>query len=238
MAEKERFFDIWIVETGMGYRQVPYSVVADWLQEGRLLAEDKVCVSGTDKFIQLGRVSAFAAYLPKAEPHRAGDKAEALEAVHSDFAWKRRRPDEEQDVDMIPLIDISLVLLIFFMMTASAVSTAASSINTPEAKFKGVTITKDMLWIGIDRGGDGQPRFSMGKGEGSAGKEFASREELLSAFKVQLGDGPEDATVRIRAHRQLPYDVVRAMMVELEKFKRPRGKLANVLAEVSEKQTK
>jgi biopolymer transport protein ExbD len=238
MAEKERFFDIWIVETSQGYRQVPYSVVADWLQEGRLLPEDKVCVSGTAKFVPLGRVPAFAAYLPKAEPHRVEDKAEALEAVGSDFAWKRHRPDEEQDVDMIPLIDISLVLLIFFMMTASAVSTAASSINTPEAQFKGVTITKDMLWIGIDRGADGQPRYSTGKGEGAGGKEFSSREEALSAFKIALDEGPEDATVRIRAHRQLPYDVIRAMIVDLEKFKRPRGKLGDILGEVSEKQTK
>ena len=31
----------------------------------------------------------------------------------------RRRDDEDDDVDMIPLIDISLVLLIFFMMTAT-----------------------------------------------------------------------------------------------------------------------
>jgi hypothetical protein len=95
-----------------------------------------------------------------------------------------------------------------------------------------------MFWIGIDRDSDGQPRYSMGKGEGSKGDNFSTREQLIAAFGNQLRDGPDEATVRIRAHRQLPYDVVRAMMVELEKFKKPRGKLATVLAEVSEKQTK
>jgi biopolymer transport protein ExbD len=238
MGEKERFFDIWIVESGTGYRQVPYSVVTDWLQEGRLLAEDKVCVSGTNKFVQLGSVPAFAAYRPKAQPHRVEDKAEALEPVQAGFAWKRRKGDEEEDVDMIPLIDISLVLLIFFMMTASAVTTGASSIETPDARFKGMVASANMLWIGIDRDPDGQPRYSIGKGEKSPGEILATREQLLEAFASQLQNEPEETIVRIRAHRHLPYEVVRGMVSELERFKKPRGKLTEILAEVSEKQTK
>ena len=238
MAESERFFDVWIVETSTGYRKVPYSVVTDWLQEGRLLAEDKVCVSGTNKFVLLGSLPAFAAYLPKAQPHQVQDKAEALEPVEAGFAWKRRKGDEEEDVDMIPLIDISLVLLIFFMMTASAVTTGASSIETPEAQYQGRVVGANMLWIGIDRDADGQPTYSLGKGEKSPGDKFTSREQLLQAFASQLQNEPEETVVRVRAHRHLPYEVVRGMVSELEKFKKPRGKLTDIFAEVNEKQAK
>ena len=208
MAESERFFDVWIVETSTGYRKVPYSVVTDWLQEGRLLAEDKVCVSGTNKFVQLGSVPAFATYLPKAQPHQVQDKAEALEPVEAGFAWKRRKGDEEEDVDMIPLIDISLVLLIFFMMTASAVTTGASSIETPEAQYQGRVVSANMLWIGIDRDADGQPTYSLGKGEKSPGDKFTSANSScrpLPANSRASRKRPSSAS----AHRHLPYEVVR-----------------------------
>jgi biopolymer transport protein ExbD len=237
VAENNQFFDIWITETSTGYRKVPFSVVTDWMQQGRLLAEDMVCVAGTNKFVPITSIPGFAPYLPKSERFRSEDKAEALEPVQLDIAKKPGRTEADEDVDMIPLIDVSLVLLIFFMMTASAVTTAASSINTPEAQFKGVAIGSEMLWIGIDRDAEGQPRFSMGKGDGP-GEDFPSREQLLATFKERLGAGPEGAHVRVRAHRQLPYEVVRDTIVELEKYKMPRGKLANILAEVSEKQTR
>ena len=41
--------------------------------------------------------------------------------------------EEDDDPDMIPLIDISLVLLIFFMMT-STVAVVSSQINVPEVQ--------------------------------------------------------------------------------------------------------
>ena len=37
MAEKRRFLDVWIVESNTVYQEVPFEVVADWLQQGRLL---------------------------------------------------------------------------------------------------------------------------------------------------------------------------------------------------------
>src|SRR5712692_2739605 len=133
MAEKRRFIDVWIVETNTVYKEVPYTVVADWVQQGRLLENDKLRPSGTADWFSVGEMPAFAAYLPKAEPFRAEDQAEALERVEVDFAWKPRRGDDEDDPDMIPLIDVSLVLLIFFMMTAT-VSAGAGLVPTPWVK--------------------------------------------------------------------------------------------------------
>src|SRR4051794_19833943 len=118
MAEPQRrFYDVWIVESNTVYREVPYTVVTDWVQQGRLLDDDQLRPSGTQQWQRLGDQTSFAAFLPKVEPQRADDQAEMLEPVQVDFAWRPRTDDEDDDVDMIPLIDISLVLLIFFMMT-------------------------------------------------------------------------------------------------------------------------
>src|SRR6266545_2761747 len=115
---KDKTFDVWIVESNTVYKKVPYAVVTDWAQEGRLLGDDRLRAAGSEQWIPLGEVPALSVFLPRAEPHRAEDQAEALEPVQVDFSWKPRRGDDDEDVDMIPLIDISLVLLIFFMMTA------------------------------------------------------------------------------------------------------------------------
>src|SRR5437899_8616192 len=117
MAEKRRFFDVWIVETNQVYKEVPYTVVADWVQQGRLLEDDKLKPSGTAEWFRLGGMPAFAAYLPKADPYRAEDEAEALEPVEGGFRWRPAHDEEEEEVDMIPLIDVSLVLLVFFILT-------------------------------------------------------------------------------------------------------------------------
>src|SRR5262249_50224650 len=107
MAQKRRFLDVWLVETNTVYREVPFAVVAAGVQQSRLLAEDMLRPSGPAQWFKVGASPEFAPYLPRPEPHRVEDQAEALEPVHLDFAWKRRPEEEEGDPDMIPLIDIS-----------------------------------------------------------------------------------------------------------------------------------
>src|SRR5438270_235850 len=105
-TEPRRFLDVWIIDSNTVYREVPYTVVADWVQQGRLLEGDQLRPSGTAEWFSLGSMPAFAAYLPRAEPFRVEDEAEALEPVQSDFGWRQPRLDEDDDVDMIPLIDV------------------------------------------------------------------------------------------------------------------------------------
>src|SRR5688572_7837456 len=118
----QRLLDVWVLDPNTVYKDVPFTVVADWLQQGRLLPEDRVRLAGGAKWLPLIEVSAFAPYIPGAEPLAADDAAEALEPVDMGLDWGKSHEEDDDDVDMIPLIDISLVLLIFFMMTASVAS--------------------------------------------------------------------------------------------------------------------
>lgn len=234
MLEKRQFLDVWILETNSVYREVPYTVVADWVQQGRLLEDDRLRPSGTGDWITLGDMPAFAAYLPKAEPFRTEDRAEALEPVQIDFGWKRKTEDEDEDVDMIPLIDVSLVLLIFFMMTASVA--AASLIDTPLAVF-GTQLLNDpkALWIGIDKSANGAPVYSVAYADQNPSQDDRklSKEQVLQRLDQILQEGPADVT--IKADRQLPYDVVEKMTSELEK-RRSHGRIRKTYAGVSEKE--
>jgi hypothetical protein len=201
MAEKKGFVDIWVVETNVIYRDVPYTVVTDWIQQGRLLAEDKVRPSGLEEWQRLAEAAAFQVYFPKPEPERADDPAEALAPVEPEFAWKASSSEEDDDVDMIPLIDVSLVLLIFFMMTAAVSSGVLSPISTPPAKYELETVPADMYWVGIDiqspsgkveKDSNGWPVlwYSMGKGDGHF--------NLLTEFQLQEDDlrGVDEAELK------------------------------------------
>jgi biopolymer transport protein ExbD len=236
VAEKRQSVDVHIVETNVVYREVPYTVVVDWVQQGRLLEDDRLRLSGTADWLPLGQIPAFAAYLPRVEPFRAEDRAEALEPVEVDFAWKHPRGDEDEDVDMIPLIDVSLVLLIFFMMTASVVG-AAAFINTPPATTADLSSNPQMLWIGIDRTADNRPLFFLGEGDKGAleGDAKLSEKELLQRLEARLKPNAK-TEVRIRADRNLPYDVVKKLTLALEALKSKRM-IGRVFAEVSERET-
>ena len=129
-SPKKFFFDVWLSQGKTVYRDVPYEVVTDWLQEGRLLEEDRIRPAGTEEWFPIGGVPAFAGYIPKVSPLRTDEKAEALEPLETGFGFGARREEEESDPDMIPLIDVSLVLLIFFMMT-STVAAISSKIKVP-----------------------------------------------------------------------------------------------------------
>jgi biopolymer transport protein ExbD len=235
VSDKRRFLDVWIIESNTVYREVPFTVVMDWTQQGRLLEDDKVRPSGTEEWQLLADNHALAAFLPKSEPLRAEDQAEALEPVEVDFTWKRPSGEEDEDPDMIPLIDISLVLLIFFMMT-STVAALASSINVPDVEYGTTLGSPGMLWIGIDRKPDGEPFYSLGEGEKASAPEDLNLTEaqLLEKFAGRMKGVQEKVEVRITADRLLPYEVVKRMTVKLEPY-RQKGLIKAIRAEVSEK---
>jgi biopolymer transport protein ExbD len=221
MAEKRRFLDVWIVESNTVYREVPFTVVADWVQQGRLLEDDMLRPSGTAEWFRVGGSPDFAPYLPRAEPFRAEDQAEALEPVQVDFAWKRRHDDEDDDVDMIPLIDVSLVLLIFFMLTATGVGIAAT-IPTPPSEYAQVVNRPESVWININLESEGPARtpvYSIGQGETPSpderDRDIHSRQELLQRLDAFLKDKGQ-VELTINAHKEVQSGVVRQLTVDLE----------------------
>jgi biopolymer transport protein ExbD len=222
MAQKRRFLDVWIIETNTVYREVPFEVVTDWAQQGRLLADDMLRPSGTAEWFRLGENPSFSAYLPHSDPYAANDQAEALEPVHVDFAWKRRPEDDDEDVDMIPLIDVSLVLLVFFMMTAGAVAIAAG-INLPEARYNLTSASENMIWIGlrtVEADPTAPPTYSIGEGESApAGpeNEGLTEKQVLEKLDALLARREGRPTeVQVRGDLNLPAGFVRHLQLALE----------------------
>jgi biopolymer transport protein ExbD len=216
--------DVWIVESAAVYTEVPFAVVVDWVQQGRLLGDDRVRSHGKDKWHPLSKVAAFAPYLPKAEPFDTASVSESLEPVDLGWKWKRPEETEDEDVDMIPLIDISLVLLIFFMMTATVQSGLFSPIETPQTSFPAEQLAKEQLWIGIDAKGPGlpdpakRPWFSLGQDNKELVAPTAQFADVLSALGRHLANTKGDVKLRLRADQSLSVDVVTSTMRQLREM--------------------
>lgn len=241
MSEKRRFLDVWIVEGNTVYKEVPFDVVADWVQQGRLLEDDMARPSGTSEWARLGDMSDFAVYVPKpAEPEAAVEsKVEPMEPVETGFTWKRRRDEEDSEVDMIPLIDVSLVLLIFFMLTTKDVGGGGSHIPTPPAVYGSLVNAPDSVWVGINFKGNDDPTLVYSLGVGTSppaegDRDLPTRAALLDRLKALLANrDPVDLT--INANPAVRSGDVRQLTVELEQ--EPfRSKIGHKYTGVSDKQ--
>jgi biopolymer transport protein ExbD len=248
MSKTPTALDVWIVESKTVYQGVPFTVVSDWIQQGRLLDDDLVRPAGARAdWVRIADLPSLKPYLPKPEPLRAEDRAEALEPVGLDMDWRQPRGDEDEDVDMIPLIDVSLVLLIFFMMTtmaASARETAkgvrVSPVQTPVVK-NGITfenVRSVIIDVNLDRK-SGEPRYTISHDQARPRDDsvnLAERKELLARLdeildSVRREKERRKVDVLYNAHKDLEDGHVLDLLVELE---RRRDVIANIHTGVRE----
>jgi biopolymer transport protein ExbD len=237
MSDK-RFLDVWIIETNTVYKEVPYTVVTDWLQQGRLLEDDKAKPSGTRDWARLGDLLELQPFLPRVEPGRVEDQAEALESVHLDFAYKRPAEEEDDDVDMIPLIDVSLVLLVFFMLTASTAA-VAHAISVPETEHGIMSDTPAEYRIDIDLDENGNPVYSLGLGDKPAEEEernLHSAAAVLDRLRARLVKTSGTVELQINANKELKAKVCRDLLLGLraEPF---RSRISESFFGVNEKES-
>src|SRR5262245_44464531 len=169
------------------YRAVPYEVVTNWLQQGRVIAKDRVRPVGTETWTAVEDHGELAVFLPQAVAALPNDAAEALQPVELGIEVHPKRADHDEDVDMVPLIDISLVLLIFFMMTTHVAIGGSRNDVTP-TQYATLVSGKEMLWVGVDLGLDQQPTYSIGEGEQAAapGDERLTMNEVIERIRGKL----------------------------------------------------
>ena len=233
--QPKRFFDLWFVQANTVTKEVPFHVVTDWIQQGRAVAMDKVKPSGTNDWYDLGTVVAFQPYFPEPDTKRPQDAAEAMAPVEMEFDWKKPAEDLDEDVDMIPLIDISLVLLIFFMMTMTAA--AISRILVPEA-VNAFTIESNpgVLRVDIDLK-DGRYVYALGLGTLAPAPEddnLSSDVELKARLDERLKSVTIPPKARVAAHADIPTGVVEEVLNALE-VRRTNGQISDVTVEINER---
>jgi biopolymer transport protein TolR len=124
------------------------------------------------------------------------------------YQRKRRRPVAE--INVVPYIDVMLVLLIIFMVTAPIVSQGVK-VDLPQGTAEPLPQdSKPPIVASIDAAGD----YFVNLGEGSNSKvmDLSEVTQEVAAALIAAPDRP----VVVKADRQIPYERVIQLMISLQ----------------------
>jgi len=250
-------FDVWFVAANTVYKAVPYNVVADWTQQGRLAAADMVRPAGTETaWVPVAKHELLSDYLPRAtatrSPQTAAPRAAAVAeptegaAVAESAGVPIELPDPEpgpavsrfeddDEVDMIPLIDISMVLLVFFIIIQA--TGALAPVDVPEMKYAGqLREDPDAITITIEKLNAESVYYSVRVGPSAALPSrdlLPTPEAAIQALNEALSGVTRPPEVRIACRKDLPRERVYELRRELEGL-RKKGIINSTVATVVE----
>lgn len=262
-AKPPKAFDVWFLGANTVYKAVPYNVVADWTAQGRLARTDKVRPAGTESpWVAVGdhelladylaRPSAAKAVAPKpapvvavaaalpAEPTaEAEQQGEEVELPDPEPPARVSRPADDDEVDMIPLIDISMVLLVFFIMIQA--SGALAPVDVPEMKYAGeLHSDPDAITITIEKLNTEDVYYSVRVGNVApkpSSDQLPTPEAAIKALREELAGTTRPPEVRIACRKDLPRERVYELrrMLEEERRKKLINSFVATVVEVNEK---
>lgn len=105
------------------------------------------------------------------------------------------------EINVVPLVDVMLVLLIIFMVAAPMMIHGAS-VSLPEATLDPITAEKEPLMITLDT----QQRIYI--------NDFEVQFDFLREKLAKILENRTDRTVYLRADKAIPYGLVARVMAE------------------------
>jgi biopolymer transport protein TolR len=105
------------------------------------------------------------------------------------------------DINVTPLVDVMLVLLIIFMVTAPMLASGIK-VNLPSAKTAQPLEAKEPVVVVVAK-----------DGAVSVGKDSVSRDEMAAIVKARLGDS--NGVVQLRGDKEASYGDVVSVMDDL-----------------------
>ncbi len=236
-------YDVWLVTSDQIYKGVPYQVLAGWIDTGRAAPTDRVRTGGSnDAWVVVKSHPVLKDFVRQAAaPIAAVAATSGSPAVHHEelevpeLEFFKHPEDEDAEVDMIPLIDISLVLLIFFMMTS--VVSALSPVDVPAiASGHETTNAADALSVQIDLRPNGSAFYAIQVGTGAISTENNNLEtlpEVKSRLDAILNSVTKPPEARITCNKKIKHVRVAELVTVLDEYRR-RGLIVVYKAEVNE----
>ena len=129
-------------------------------------------------------------------------------AMHLPSKKSRGRRAPMAEINVTPLVDVMLVLLIIFMVTAPLL-TAGVPVNLPESKAKQLDSEQKPIQIAVDNHGDVYVDTVL--------TSDADLGQVLAAIARQGGSDGKPPMIFLRADQELGYGKVMRVMGELNR---------------------
>ena len=192
---------------------LPLERLVEMAAAGQISPEDLVRPGGSRAWIRVTEVPELAARLPRPpapEPpwtEAEDDPAQAREAGDP-IRLGRRRRHEEAAMEMAPMIDVTFLLLIFFMLTNSMAN--PTPMDVPKAVHGQGVPMENQLLILVDQDG------SYYLGEAANEQSAASLDALVQQVGKNVQASRETLDVIVSAHRHSKHRYVRELLQRLD----------------------
>jgi len=113
--------------------------------------------------------------------------------------FQRRRNRDEPEINLIPMIDVLLVILIFMMVTTSYAKYSELQINLPQASGETVSAQAKSINVAVDA----SEHYAIN----NRGVSYTGIESLVTTLKNAAGD-QTDPTIIINADAKAPHQSV------------------------------
>jgi biopolymer transport protein ExbD len=113
--------------------------------------------------------------------------------------FQRRRSRDEPEINLIPMIDVLLVILIFLMVTTSYAKYSELQINLPQASGDSVAEQSKSINVAVDA----SEHYAIN----NRGVTYTGIESLVASLKNAAGD-QTDPTIIINADAKAPHQSV------------------------------
>ncbi|MFZ5522508.1 MAG: ExbD/TolR family protein [Pseudomonadota bacterium] len=113
--------------------------------------------------------------------------------------FQRRRSRDEPEINLIPMIDVLLVILIFLMVTTSYAKYSELQINLPQAGGEAAAVQAKSINIAVDA----SEHYAIN----NRGVAYTGIASLVAALKNAAGD-QTDPTIIINADAKAPHQSV------------------------------
>lgn len=207
MLPDAKYYDVWIIKANQVIREIPATTILQWIGERRLISRDKIRPAGTAEWFEVGL-----------HPSLGNNPVQKVNIESEDFEYPSQLFGKYQivddDIDMIPLIDVSLVLLVYFLMSTSSMGSGPST-KLPIAEYASVKGIKDQAWIEIDS----NKIFVVGFAERKKDKtiKFETQEKLIAYLQDEIKKGRGFKEITIYAPSDISAGTIRNLVTSIEK---------------------
>jgi len=207
-----RAMELKVVSLDRVYGPVPWDKLVQLAQQGRISAEDLVRQAGTEAWSRVDEVPALAASLPQPSLVLTDEGGAAVEldadAGAAGALLPAKKPSEDVEMDMAPMIDVTFLLLIFFMLTNSLAN--PSPMDVPVAVHgRGVTLEGQQLLLIDTEGG-----YYLGD-NASEENRAASLDALIQEVQANADASRAPMDVIVNAHKKSSYLQIRELVERL-----------------------
>ena len=184
-------------ESGKSYTKIPFGTLKAWILEARIDPQDFVTNAALREWVPADSIAELASFFA---PDAMG--SDVVSGQEMSFPWQQRQAGDDVDLDLTPMIDVTFLLLTFFLANATFAMHQVKNVDVPKAAYT-QEYKQDKLAVSVDK----DRKIYVGRKESSL--QNLKKTVMAEVAKTQQQD------IVISADHSLDYGYIIAVLDEI-----------------------